>query len=222
MDSAACIVPVFNSLTREEIDKINDSSFIVAHRKGEKIFGQGKPISYLMYLNSGLVKIFEENEPKKSVILKIVGPGHMLGLFTTFHSSRYDFSATALEDSELIYLSLPLINEIIQENGKFGSQIIQLFAEDVMALLRKMVHFPQKQVPGRMAEILLFFAQNVYFRDDYTLPLSRQEIADFVYSTKESVSRTLTEFKNDRLIEIDDRKITLKSIELLRILSKLG
>jgi CRP/FNR family transcriptional regulator, polysaccharide utilization system transcription regulator len=222
MDSASCILPIFNTLTAEETVKINDNSFVVTHRNGENIFSQEKPISYLMYLTSGLVKIFKEDQHKKSVILKIVNSGHFIGLFSSFHGLRYEFSATALEDSELIYVSLPLINEIIVANGRFGSQIIQLFSEDVMELLAKMVHFPLKQVPGRIAEVLLFFSQRVYLKDDYTLPLSRQELADFVYSTKESVSRTLTEFKNDRLIEIDDRKVTLKSLELLRILSKLG
>jgi len=68
----------------------------------------------------------------------------------------------------------------------------------------------------------LFFSKEIYNSNEFTLPLSRLEFANLVYSTKESVSRTLTEFKNDRMIEIDDRKVILKSIDLLNILSTMG
>ena len=122
----------------------------------------------------------------------------------------------------MVYVSVPLINEILMENGRFARQIIQHISIDGIELLNKLLYFPKKQVPGRIAEVLLFFSIDIYGKDEYILPLSRQELADLVYSTKESISRTLTEFKNDRMIDIDDRKISLKSIDLLKVLSKLG
>jgi hypothetical protein len=66
-----------------------------------------------------------------------------------------------------------------------------------------------------MAEVLIFFSDEVYKNVHFELPLSRQELAELVYSSEESVSRTLTEFKNDWMIDIENRMITLKSIDLL-------
>jgi CRP-like cAMP-binding protein len=175
-----------------------------------------------MFLVSGLVKIYKDEENKRSVILKIVGPKKFVGLFSAFYENRYHFSATSLEYSEIVYVSISLINEILMENGRFAREMIRYISNDGMELMNKLICFPQKQVPGRIAEVLLFFSTDIYGKDEYTLPLSRQELADLVYSTKESISRTLTEFKNDRMIDIDDRKITLKSIDLLKVLSKLG
>lgn len=222
MSPTECILPYFAALTPEQIKKINDNSMVVIHKNGESIFSQEKPISYLMYLNSGLVKIFKEDHNRKSFILKIVGPENYIGLFSVFHGGRYQFSAVAIENSEVVYVSMALIYEILSINGQFAVQLIQQFSNDGINLLNKLIAFPQKQVPGRMAEVLLFFSTEIYGKDEYTLPLSRQELADLVYSTKESVSRTLTEFKNDRMIDIDDRKIALRSIDLLKVLSKLG
>ena len=108
------------------------------------------------------------------------------------------------------------------KTGLYAFQMMQQFSSQGMELLNKLIYFPQKQIPGRMAEVLLFFSSEIYGNDHFALPLSRQELADLVYSTKESVSRTLTEFKNDKMIEIEDRNITLLSIDLLKILSKLG
>ena len=222
MGSTDRILPVFDALTADQIRKINDNSLTVSHKKGESLFSEDKPVSHLMFLSSGLVKIFKEDHQKKSIILRIVGPGNYIGLFSVFYANRYQFSATAIEDSELLYINVSVLHEVLIENGLFAVQMMQVFSKEGMGLMNKLLYFPQKQVPGRIAEVLLFFSMEIYRNDDFDLPLSRQELADLVYSTKESVSRSLTEFKNDRMIEIDDRKIQLKSVDLLKILSRLG
>lgn len=168
------------------------------------------------------MKAYKEDQNKKSTILKIAGPGNYIGLFTTFFESRYHLSATILEKSELVYVNLNIIKEVLNENGRYALHIIQQLSNEGMFLLSKLISFPQKEIPGRVAEMLLFFSTEIYQSNQYTLPLSRQEFADLVYSTKESISRTITEFKNDRIIDVEDRQFNLKSVDLLRILSKLG
>jgi len=222
MSLIECILPTYNALTPDQINKINSNSFVVKHSKGENIFSQEKPISYLMFLSSGLIKVFKEVKDNKSIILKIAGPGNYIGLISIFYGNRYQFSVTAIEDSELVYVNFSIMKEILSENGLFALQMIQQFSNEGMDILNKLIYFPQKQVPGRIAEVLWFLSSEIYNDIHFTLPLSRQELADLVYSTKESVSRTLTEFKNDRMIDIEDRKISLKSIDLLKILCKLG
>jgi CRP/FNR family transcriptional regulator, polysaccharide utilization system transcription regulator len=222
MSSIECVLPTYEVLTDDQVRRINEKSYIVKHNKSENIFSQDKPKSHLMFLSAGLVKIFKKDQTNKSVILKIVGPGNYIGLISSFYGDRYQFSATALEDSELVYIDISIILEILTDNGAFAVQMIKRFSDDGMELLNKLLYFPQKQVPGRVAEVLLFLSGSIYFSDQFTLPLSRQELADLVYSTKESVSRTLNEFKNDRLVDFEDRLITLKSIDLLKILSKVG
>ncbi|MGC9342824.1 MAG: helix-turn-helix domain-containing protein [Bacteroidales bacterium] len=55
-----------------------------------------------------------------------------------------------------------------------------------------------------------------------TLPFTRKELAEFSGTTKESFIRTLTEFKNDKIIEIDGASISIKSMDIIRTLSNLG
>jgi CRP-like cAMP-binding protein len=222
MEEKQYVLPGAETLTPEQADKIHSNSLIVNHRKGEELFRQDKPISHLMFLVSGLVKIYKDDERNHSVILNIIGNNKFVGLSSVFYDSRYQFSATALENSEMVYISVPLLHEIIIENGRFALQMLNHVTNDSMDLLKKLIYYHKKQVPGRIAEVLLFFSTEIYGQNEYSLPISRQELADMVYSTKESISRTLTEFRNDRMIDIDDRKITLKSIDLLKVLSKLG
>jgi CRP-like cAMP-binding protein len=154
--------------------------------------------------------------------LRIVGPGSYLGLISAFYGDRYQHCVTALEDTETLYVNLKDLKDIISENGKYGMHMIKQLSYEGIFLIDKMINLSQKQIPGRIAEILLYFSRVIYHSNEFSLPLSRQELADLISSTKESVSRTLTEFKNDRLIDIDDRKVNLKSIDLLEILSRMG
>lgn len=222
MNAMNCPLPDYGNLTDDQVRLICENGFLVTHRKDELVFSENKPISHLMFLQSGLVKLYKERQHDRSVIIKITGPGHYIGLLTLFYDIRYKYSATALEDSVVAYVPLTLIREVAGHNGKYALDLIHELSADGMFLMEKMIRVNQQQVPGRVAEMLLFFYHDIYHSQQYILPLSRQEIADLVYSTKESVSRTLTEFKNDRMIEIEDRKVVLQSIDLLEILCKMG
>jgi CRP/FNR family transcriptional regulator, polysaccharide utilization system transcription regulator len=222
MDSSECLWPSYNELSQEQAERITLNSFRIRHKKGEQIFRQDQPVSHVMLICSGLVKLYKEVDPKKNVILKIVGPGSYIGIISAFYGNRYQHSASALEDTETLYVNLTDIKEVIGANGKYALHFLKHLSSEGILLIDKMINLSKKQIPGRIAEILLFFSKEVYHGNDFTLPLSRQELADLVSSTKESISRTLTEFKNDRLIDITDRKVILKSIDLLEVLSRMG
>ena len=95
-------------------------------------------------------------------------------------------------------------------------------SEQGLYLLDKLINLSYKQVPGRIAGIILFFATDIFASEEFEFPLTRLELADLISSTKESVSRTLMEFKNDRIIEIDEKKIHIISMDLIRTLSRIG
>jgi CRP-like cAMP-binding protein len=73
-----------------------------------------------------------------------------------------------------------------------------------------------------VADLILFFYNLYNQQDAFRLPLNRKEMAQFAGTTKESLIRTLSEFKNDRIIELDDREVSINSMEIIRILSRLG
>lgn len=215
-------LPSINVLDQSQKEVLMAQCFNVKHKEGETLFSQDKPVSYLMFLVTGLVKVYREEPNNRSLILKIVGPGTYISLTSIFYENRYQSSCIALSDCDVIYISREVFKELLAENGNFALKTLELLSAESVYYIKKLMQLPQKQVPGRIAEILLFFSESIFKSNNYILPLSRQELADFAFSTKESVSRTLTEFKNDRIIDIDDRMVSLKSIELLQILCKLG
>ena len=217
-----CLLPTFGVLTNSQIQKINENSYVVKYKEGETICSQNHPVSHVMHVKSGLVKLFREYDPGKTSIIGIVGTDRYLCLMSVFYDKLFQNAASALEDSEIVHTSLSIFLDIVNKNGRYAYYLLKQISIYGHLIIDKMIKNTYKQIPGRVAEVLLYFSKEIYKSDTYTLPLSRQEFADFVSATKETVSRTLTEFKNDRLIEVNDRIITLKSLDLIDKLSKIG
>jgi len=80
----------------------------------------------------------------------------------------------------------------------------------------------QKQNIGRIADSLLFFAHEIYSSNIFELPISRQDLADLTGITREGTSRILTDFHNEKIIEINSRKVTILNETLLKQISEKG
>jgi len=222
MKQTECLIPTYGVLTDQQIALINDNSHIIKHKKGESIFMQGRPVSHIILIKTGLIKLFKQIDVKSDIILDILSAEQFIGLTFMYYDNLYPYSAASLEEGEMIYINSRVFKDILTENGKYAVQMMTILSSRMVFLIDRMITFRRKQIPGRIAEMLLYFSKNICKNDFMTLPLSRHEIADLVQSTKETVSRTLTEFKNDRIIELDERKVRIKSLDLLEILNKIG
>ena len=217
-----CVLPKFGVLTSEQIRQINENSFLINYRKGQLICHQGHPISHVLFLKSGLVKIFTQYQQDKSSIIGVVSDNSFFGILSVFDGKLYQNGTSALEDSEVIHTRLDVFMNVLSENGEYAICLLRQVCKFGLLIIDKIVKSSYKQVPGKLAEVLLLFSKEFYKSETFELPMSRQEIADFISASKETVSRTLSEFKNDRIIDINDKFITLKSIDLLERLSKIG
>jgi CRP-like cAMP-binding protein len=222
MEQAGCILPTYGELTKQQIAFINKNSYAVHHRIGEIIFMQERPVSHLTFVRSGLLKLYKEIDGGREIILSVIPAEQYIGITSVFYNNLYPYSASSIEEGELIFTSASAIREVAAENGKYALNLMTVLSSQVVYFVERMITLTKKQVPGRIAEVLLFFSKNIYKSNAFTLPLSRNEIAYYVQTTKESVSRTLAEFRNDRIIELDDKNVVLKSLDLLEILNKIG
>ncbi|MFC2136643.1 Crp/Fnr family transcriptional regulator [Bacteroidota bacterium] len=222
MEKMSCPVPTFNVLSDEEIEMINESSYYVPYKKGDIIFRQNTPTSHIMYIKSGLVKIYKEGRNKKIIILKISKENQFIGLLSIFGENLFQYSATALEDTEIFYVDIGVFKNLIKQNGGYAIHLMKQLSLDGLHIFEKLINLSHKQLPGRIAEIILYFAEEIFKNPVFEFPLTRQELAELASTTKESLIRTLSEFKNDKIIDLDGRKVEIKSNDIIKILSKLG
>jgi CRP/FNR family transcriptional regulator, polysaccharide utilization system transcription regulator len=216
------IIPLQNYLTSEEIEEIRTHITLVHHAKREIIFRQYTATSQLMFVKSGLVKIYKESKDGRSYILKILTSGEFLGLLSFYGNTIHQFSASAVEDCEIGYIEIQVFNSILKRNGTLAMELIRLVSREGLYMFDKLLRLSHKQLPGRIADVILYFSEIINKNEEFDFPLTRRELAELAGTTKESFIRTLAEFKNDKIIELNGTHVKIKSMKIVRTLSELG
>ena len=158
----ACIIPDFDLLNAEEINKINSSAKLVRYNSKDIIYKNNTPSSFLMYLKEGMVKVYKTDNHDKTIILEILLRDSFLGIVSVFSGTYHPFSAMAIEDCEIVYIELSIINEILLNNAPYAVKFIEIVSQRGLTNFLRLDSFTRKQLPGRVADVLLFFSENVY------------------------------------------------------------
>lgn len=216
------LIPKNDILTDLEIDQLKSNSKTILFKKKDVIFRQGTLTSHVMFLESGLIKLFKKWKNNKSIILKIASPGYFIGLVSIFGDSTFQYSATAIKDSNVYFIDISIFKSILENNGKYASYLLTEICRDNLGIFDRLSSQYNKQLPGKIADIILFFAESIYKSQTFEFPITRTELAELAGTTKESFIRTLAEFKNDKIIELDGKSVKIKSIDIIRTLSKIG
>lgn len=222
LDQNKDIIPFSYLLTDEQKLLLSQNLNRVSYRKKDIIFRQNTRVSNLMFVKSGLVKIFKEGRNDRTIILKVAVEGNYIGLMSVFGEKLHQYSATAIENSEICDIDFTVFKSVLMENGKFAIQFLSLLSLDGLYIFDRLLGLSHKQLPGRIADVILYFSEDIYKQSSFSFPFTRKELAEFAGTTKESFIRTLTEFKNDKIISIDGSKIMINSIDIIRTLSALG
>jgi len=209
-------------LSRQDISKLISAGKTYTYKKKDIIIRQGTLTSHVMFLESGLIKLFKESKNERSIILKISSPGSLIGFVSIYGSDVFKYSATAIKASSVFFIDINTFNSVLEENGKYVIYLLKEVCKDNLNTINRIASQYQKQLPGKIADIILYFSELIYQSDIFEFPLTRTELAELAGTTKESFIRTLTEFKNDKIIEIDGKQIKIKSIDIIKTLSRLG
>jgi CRP-like cAMP-binding protein len=212
----------FNFLTDQEIDLIKQNSNIVQYQKHGNIFLQQTRTSHIMYVKSGLVKIYKEGRMGKTITLNLEPAGNFIGLMSVFGKELHEFSATAVEPTEILFIDINAFRQVLGKNGEFATMLIHNISLYGLLIFNRLLAQTHKQLPGRIADVLLYFSETVYKSLIFSFPLTRRELAELAGTTKESFIRTLTEFKNDKIIVLNGPDVEIKSLTIVKTLSEKG
>ncbi|HKJ40637.1 MAG TPA: Crp/Fnr family transcriptional regulator [Sunxiuqinia sp.] len=221
-----CVDCVFKSnatktLADQEQAMLSCNHLTINFKKDDPVIQQGHYSSNIVYLRSGLAKIHIHG-PYYEQIIKIVKAPRYLGLPTTFGNKVNQYSVTVVENSEVCFIDMSTFKSLLENNKKFANDIILDLCQYEMDSYRKCAQRTQKQSRGNLADVILDFADTFYESDEFNLPLSRDEIGNLIDTSRESVSRILTEFANDQIIEVKGRKIKILNKKSLKLISENG
>jgi CRP-like cAMP-binding protein len=226
MERTICKTCNFKSNAAQELNDIElavleNNCAQAQFESGEIIIKQDALSTNVAYIKSGLVKIHIKG-PTKERIMKITKAPAYLSLPSNFGDKINHFSATALEKTSVCFIDVTTFKKFIYKNGDFAYQIILDLSKEELQNYRNCLHNAQKQNIGRFADAILFFANKIFDSNTFVLPVSRQDLADLTGMTRESVSRILTDFHTEKILQIDGRKISIVNESLLRQISEKG
>lgn len=209
-------------LMDEEKERLLSSSNLVEYAKRDIIIKQNSRVSDIPIILNGLVKISREMRKGKNIILRIAQSNSILGLSSIIESELYDYSVTALEPCTVLFIDAETFKWLIEKNGPFSLEIVKQLGSDNLFNINRLSSLLYKQLPGRVADIILYFSDEIFKSTSFTIPLTRQEIAELAGTTKESLIRTLSEFKHDKIIDMNRNVFSINSMNIIKTLSRLG
>ena len=122
----------FDELTEEEKKRLNENKVVLTYKKNENICKQGAFASHIIYLKTGLAKVYLEGK-SKNLILKISPPGNLIGLPCIYEGNNFFlYSAASYIDSEVELIDIELFKQLILTNPKFAFRVINILKENTV------------------------------------------------------------------------------------------
>jgi len=212
----------FQNLSAENAELICSSKVEKAFNQGEVILKEGTLIQEFTYLKSGLVKLFRRDPSGREQIITIARPMDYVSLLSVFSGKLYNYSVSALEDSVTCNLKMENFRTLANSNGKLAFNLLQKMSAIADTIILESLEIRKKHLKGRVAYLLLYFSKTIFFSEEFDLPLTRKEMADYVGMTTENVIRTLSEFRKDGILKIYGKTIQIANMDTLQSISDFG
>jgi len=198
------------TLTTEELFFLGKGCAQTLFNKKELIFKEGAPAKHIVYIRKGFVKLSKKGLGNKDFILSIARNGAYLGIQNLSKKNfNYYFSAAAITEAEICFIEIDKFGELLELNGKFATEVISYIFNDEMNYFDRLLNNVQQQLPGRLANALLYFKNQVYNTNYFNLNLTKSELASLIGTSRESVTRQLKEFQDAGFIQVENRDITI-------------
>jgi len=213
---------LFGELDDSEYEIINNARIEYVFKRGEVIKKEGEHINSFLYMRRGLVKLYKTDKRGKDQILSINKPGDFINLLNIFSNSTYKYSIAALEETLVCDVNLDAFIRVVKNNSDFALSVLNRISRISDETIERRFALAQKQIKGRVANILLFLAENIYRKNEFRLPVTRREVGELVSMTTENIIRTFSEFRKDGIIELDGKVITILDFKRLKKIDKTG
>ena len=212
---------LFDELTQQELAIMESRRQPVTYEKGEIIFKEGGVPNNYLCLSKGKAKIVKKISPTKTKVIDLKKPVESLGFHSLLAKSNYDYSAVAIEQSQVCSINSEDFFEVIEKNPKLSLKIIAYLNEQLDTSTNKFLAYNSKNLKAKMAYLLVILADvfGINESNKIQVNLSRSDMADLSNMDTSNAIRTLSELSSEGLVKLDKKDIYLLKIEKLKELA---
>lgn len=202
-------------LNSKELELLNAKCGQRHFESKQDLFLEGEECKYIVFLRSGLVKIHINSGNENDYIYRIVKAPGYIGLANLFSDKPNAVSATCMTHCDVCLIPKEVFLGFIRTNHEFALQIIRQISRDKLDFYEHISEQQQKLLNGKLAAALIYLADHIFGSTSFTLPLTRTELAQYVGSTRESLTRALSDFDKSGIISVHLKNIRILDMDRL-------
>lgn len=201
----------------DSLKKLSEERDIRTYKKKDDIYKEGTYPKGIYFINKGKVKTYQTNELGKELITELHKEGEFFGYLSLLQDEKYTSSATALEESEVFMIPKEDFFSLIYKNAEVSRRFIELLSDNLREKEKQLVKLAYNSVRKRVAEALVNLSDKYKKVDEqkFSMNVSREDLANMVGTATETVIRTLSDFKEDKFIEVTGGNITILNYDKL-------
>lgn len=203
----------------QELRLLNERREIRTFKKKAEIYREGAFPFYLFFVIKGKVKTYKTNDDGKELITQLYQAGDYFGHVHLLQETAYQDTAAALEETEICLIPKDDFFSLLFQNRQVAKKFIQLLSAEIDTTENQLLHLAYNSVRKRMAESLLrYFSHTELTERDLRdgIRVGREDLANLAGTSLETAIRTLSDFKDEKLIDITSGRIKILSVEGLR------
>jgi CRP/FNR family transcriptional regulator, anaerobic regulatory protein len=215
-------VPIFNHLSNREMLEIAETSRTKIYRKGEFIFQPGDPSGNLLIIHKGRVKMYRVSESGKEQLLRILEPGDFIGDLSLFTNETSDNYAEAMVNTEICAIHRTDMQQFLINHPLISIKILEEISKRLNEAEKTIERLSLQDAEKRLASYLVELINNSVKEDSLSLPInillpmSKKDLASYIGTTKETLSRRLSSFQENGWISLTgQRNITIHNFDAL-------
>lgn len=213
---------LFNGLPEPHLSAILNIAVEKRTEKGEMIFSEGDPGDGFYIISDGMVKIYKMSMDGKEQILHMFGPGELFGEVPVFSGQAFPANAEAAKSSRLFFFPRNAIVNLMASDPTLALNMLAVMARRLRMFTIQIENLSLKEVPARLAGYLLLLSEEQGSRKSVQLNISKGQLASFLGTIPETLSRILKRMSEQGLITVEGRRIRLMDFEGINDLSESG
>lgn len=204
--SCITIVPIFNHLADAQMDEILNLTNSMKYKKGEVIYRAGEISDSLYIVSSGKIKIYRLSESGKEQLVRILQAGDFTGELALFNETIHEAYAEAMEETWVCMVKQADLQALLLKYPSISIKLLNEFSNRLDQSEKQTTRFATEKVETRIALFLVEHAEETKSLL-VKLPMSRKDLASYLGTTPETISRKLLELEEAGLIMQKPKKV---------------
>ncbi len=196
---------------KNALHSLSEGRNINKYKKKQTIYSEGNHPNRLYFVLKGKIKAYKTNEDGKELVTDLFSPGDFIGYIALLEGTAYNDTAEAMDESELAVIPKEDFDELINKNPEVAKRFIQLLAKNISAKESQLLGLAYNSLRKKVANALLMLKEKYQQTKDekFAIDINRESLATIAGTATESLIRTLSDFRSEKLIDIKDGSITI-------------